>query len=176
MTGQLTPTRGALRVVRGGVLAVTSATLAVVAHVLAGGAVPDSVVTVLPAVGVAAIGIAMAGRRHSIGGVLAVLGGAQLVSHVLLSVETMNMAGMNGLAMLGAHAIAVSCTTVLLVKADAAVFAVAAALARFLPSVVTPPPVPEAPARPRPSMALRVRPTVVLLCRGNSRRGPPVAA
>ncbi|HEX3592975.1 MAG TPA: hypothetical protein VHV74_25390 [Pseudonocardiaceae bacterium] len=178
MTSPLSPTRGAPRVWRGLLLATTSATLAITAHAMAGGAVPDTVLTLLPAVAVAAIGIGMAGKRHSMAGVLALLGCAQLVTHVLLSIETTNMAGMpaDGLTMIGAHAVAVACTAFLLIRADDAMFAVAAALARLLPTVVAPPPVPAVPARLRPAAAPVARSISVLWCRANSRRGPPVGA
>lgn len=178
VTSQSTPTHGAPRVWRGVLLATTSAALAITAHAMAGGAVPDSVLTLVPVVGVAAIGIGMAGKRHSMAGVLALLGCAQLVTHVLLSVETMNMAGMpaDGMTMIGAHAIAVVCTAFLLTRADDALFAVAAALARLLPTVVAPAPVSAGPARLRPACVPVARPISVLSRRANARRGPPVAA
>src|ERR1700743_3007616 len=110
MTGRPTPTRGAPRVWRGVALAVTSAMLAVAAHAAAGGGLPDPGLTALLTIGVAAVGVALADRRRSAGAIIAVLGAAQLATHVLPSFAEMGMAGDMGmaghsytLAMLGAH-------------------------------------------------------------------------
>ncbi len=133
--------------------------------------------------GIAVIGVVMASGRRSTGAILAVLGADQLAMHALLSLDTMDMSAMgmdvaslDGVTMIGTHAVAVPITAVLLAKADAAVFMVAAALARLLPTVLVAPPVLTAPALLRPSVAPRIRATAVLLCRDNARRGPPVAA
>src|ERR1700743_1845148 len=162
MTGRPTPTRGAPRVWRGVALAVTSAMLAVAAHAAAGGGLPDPGVTALLTIGVAAVGVALADRRRSIGAVIAVLGAAQLATHVLLSFAEMGMAGGMGgdmaaaghsytPAMLGAHAVAVLLSAWLLVRADDAVFLVASVLARLLPRLLSLPGVPETPRHPRPA-------------------------
>jgi hypothetical protein len=170
-------------VCRGVALAVTSATLAIAAHRLAGGGdPPDTGLTIVLAFGVAGIGVTMAGKQRSVWAILAVLGVAQLATHVLLSVNTMDMPGMGPAGMqyttgmFGAHAIAVLVTAAVLTKADAAVFAASAALARLLPTLLSAPPVPGAPVRPLPRVAPLVRPVSVLLCRENGRRGPPVRA
>ncbi len=188
MSGRPTPTRGALRVSRGVVLAVTSAALAVAAHRIAGGGVPDAVSTMLLTLGVAIVGVALASKRRSTGAILIVLGAAQLAMHLLLSFDTTTMPGMGmsgmtpagppfgSVAMMSAHAVAALVTAILLAKADAALFAVAEALARLLPTILIAPPVPTGPARLRPSVAPRVRSTAVSLRRDNARRGPPVAA
>jgi hypothetical protein len=166
-------------------LAVTSAVLAVGAHAAAGGGLPSTGLTALLTVGVAAAGIAMAGRRRSTLAILAVLGAAQLATHVLLSVQTlaadqvMAMHGMpfDGGSMIGAHVVAVLVSAGLLAKADAAVFAIAAVLAMVLPTVLRVPPVPEAPPGPRPFPTPVDRTTIrILLRRSNARRGPPVTA
>lgn len=187
MTSGLTPTRGAFRVSRGVLLAVTSAVLTDAAHAAAGGGLPSTGLTALVTVGVAAAGIGLAGRRRSPLAILAVLGAAQLATHVLLSVETLAadqgmataMHGMpfDGAGMIGAHAIAVLVSAGLLAKADAALFAVAAVLAMVLPTVLCAPPVPTAPARTRPFPTPVDRATVrILLRRSHARRGPPVTA
>lgn len=184
VTGAPIPTTGVFRVCRGVTLAVTSAALAVAAHTAGGGAVPDTGLTVLLTVGVAAIGIAMADRRCSTPAILTLLGCSQAATHVLLSFESMDMhmamggAGPhpNAAVMLGAHAVAVLLTAGLLAKADAAVFLVAAVLAWLLPVLFTVPPVPEAPARPLPRVHPRNVVVTVLLRRSNARRGPPVYA
>ncbi|HEX3781918.1 MAG TPA: hypothetical protein VHX38_19815 [Pseudonocardiaceae bacterium] len=177
MTSVPSPTSGAFRVCRGVALAVVSGALAAGAHELGGGGMPKIGVTAVLTVGVAAIGIALADRRSALPAILALLGMAQLATHVLLAVETMNMPGMHqddGLAMVGAHTVAVLVSAVLLAKADAAVFQVIAALTRLLPTVLTTPPVPEAPKRPLVRVHAGDRATSVLLCRSNARRGPPV--
>jgi hypothetical protein len=178
---QPAPTRGALRVFRGSALAVTSATLAVAAHTLAGGMVPDTGLTVLLTIGVAAVGIAMADRRRGTAAILAVLGAAQLASHVLLSfgdeVGDMHMSAappVNGTVMLGAHVLAVLVSAALLAGADTAVFVVAAVLAMLLPRLLTAPPVASVPSGARRVVLAQDRCTAVLLRRSHARRGPPV--
>jgi hypothetical protein len=164
-------------------LAVTSAVLAVAAHAAAGGGLPSTGLTALLTVGVAAAGIAMAGGRRSTLAILTVLGAAQVAIHVLLSVQSltggMGTHGMafDGVGMIGAHTIAVLLSACLLAKADAAVFALVALLAMVLPTVLCVPPVPEAPAGPRPFPTPVDRLTVrIRSLGGNGRRGPPVAA
>jgi hypothetical protein len=181
VTGHLTPTKGTLRVCRGVVLAVASATLAIAAHGIAGGGMPGTAPTLLLSFGVSATGIALANRRYSLGAVAVLLGVTQLVTHLLLSVDSGGMSGMspetfNGLTMLGAHGAAVLITSLLLVWADTLLFALAKALRRLRPVLVTPAPITVRRRCPRPSAAPRGLPTAVSLCRGNARRGPPVAA
>jgi hypothetical protein len=168
-------------VCRGVVLAAASATLAIAAHGIAGGGTADPVPTLLLAFGVSAIGIALAGRQYSLGAVLAVLGAAQLVTHLLLAADMTDMARMtastpDGLAMIGAHAVAVLITSVLLVKADTALFALARALRGLVPVLVAPAPIVVARHSPRPTAEPLGRLVATSLCRGNARRGPPVAA
>ncbi|HEY3753332.1 MAG TPA: hypothetical protein VGL80_29435 [Pseudonocardiaceae bacterium] len=163
-----------------------SATLAVAAHALAGGGLPATGLTVVLTLGLAAIGVAIADRRRSTGTILAVLGAAQLVTHVLLSLSPMHMAGdvviadgaprADSAGMLGAHVIAVLVSAVLLAKADAAVFLITAVLAMLLPSLLIAPPVPSAPAGARPHAVPQDRSISVLLRRSHARRGPPVTA
>lgn len=187
MRRQPTPTRGALRVFRGSALAVTSATLAVAAHTVAGGMRADTGLTLLLTVGVAAVGVAMADRRRSPGAILVVLGAAQLASHVLLSfgdnIGDMSMSSaqampsqVNDTAMLGAHVLAVLLSAALLAGADTAVFFVAAVLAMLLPRLLTAPPVASAPPGARRFVLAQDRCTAVLLRRSHARRGPPVTA
>ncbi|HEX5120184.1 MAG TPA: hypothetical protein VFW65_33785 [Pseudonocardiaceae bacterium] len=102
--------------------------------------------TLLLACGVGAIGIALAGRQYSLGAVVAVLGAAQLV------------------------------TSLLLVKADTALFALARAVRRLLPTLAAPAPIVVAGCCPRPTAAPRGQVTAMSLCRNNARRGPQVAA
>lgn len=175
MTGQPTPTRGALRVLRGAVLAVTSAALAVAAHTAGGGMPPDTGLTVLLTLGVGAVGVALAGRRRSTGAILAVLAAAQLATHVILALGEMGMPSHeNELVMPAAHALAVLASAVLLGHADDAVFLAAAVLAMLLLPVLLALPAPDLPARIRPRPRPRNRQVTVLLCRSHARRGPPV--
>lgn len=182
MTAKPTPTRGALRLWRGAVLAVTSATLTVTAHAMAGGMPPDTGLTVLLTIGVAAVGVALADRQRSTRAILAVLAVAQLASHALLSLGTPampdmpGMRHMNGLAMLAAHTIAVLLSAALLARADAAIFLFAAVLAMLLPRLLVAPPPAVRVARVRPVASPKDTATAALLCRGHGRRGPPVSA
>jgi hypothetical protein len=161
-------------VLRGAVLAVTSAALAVAAHTAGGGMPPDTGLTVLLTLGVGAVGVALAGRRRSTGAILAVLAAAQLATHVILALgETGMPSHENELVMLAAHALAVLVSAVLLGHADDAVFLVAAVLAMLLP-VLLALPAPDLPARIRPRPRPRNRQVTVLLCRSHARRGPPV--
>ncbi len=183
MTGRPTPTRGAPRMWRAVALAVTSATLAVAAHAIAGGGLPDIGVTALPTIGVAALGVTLADRRRSIGAIIAVLSAAQLATHMLLSYAEMGLTGNIGmishgytLPMLGAHAVAVFVSAWLLARADDAIFLAAAVLARLLPRLLSLRAIPEQAQHPRPAAAGQDRATSVLLRRSNARRGPPVAA
>ncbi|HEY1573288.1 MAG TPA: hypothetical protein VGG05_18240 [Pseudonocardiaceae bacterium] len=183
MTGPMTPTKGTLRVCRGVMLAVASSTLAIAAHGVAGGGLPDTALTLLLVFGVSAVGIAVAGKRYSLGAVAGVLGTVQLVTHLLLSFDStgmdgmagMNMATAGGLAMVGAHAVAVVLTSVLVVRADAVLFALARSARRMLPMLVAHAPVIAHARCPRPAAAPRRDLAAVALCRINARRGPPVS-
>jgi hypothetical protein len=177
VTGHLAPTTGALRVCRGAGLAAVSAILAIAAHGIAGGGMPGTVPTLLLSFGVSAAGIALASKRYSLGSVIVLLGVTQLVTHLLLSVDSTDMSGMspetfNGLTMLGAHAAAVLITSFLVVWADTLRFA----LHRLRPSTVGPPRISTESRCPRLTAAPRGHVTAVSLCRINARRGPPVAA
>jgi hypothetical protein len=177
VTGQPTPTRGALRVVRGVSLAVTSAALAVAAHTVSGGMLPDLGLTVLLTVGVAAVGIALADRRRSQAAILLVLGAAQLATHVLLSVASQGMPDLvDPLVMTSAHVGAVVVAAVLLARADRVVFGLAGLLAMLLPRVLVSPPPPVGPPVSWRWVVPVDRATAVLLRLANPRRGPPVPA
>jgi hypothetical protein len=178
--GQPTPVRGMSRVVRGVSLAVTSATLADAAHAVGGGMVPDFGLTLLLTVGVAAVGVALADRRRSLGVILLTLGAAQVATHVLLSLASDASDGMSSGAvapvpMTAAHAAAVVLTAVLLAKADAVVFGLAQVLARLLPRLLVGPPATGRLAVPRRVVVVDRR-VAVLLRLASPRRGPPVAA
>jgi hypothetical protein len=157
-------------------LAVTSAALAVAAHAVAGGGLPDPALTALLTVGLAAFGVALADRRHGVGTVLLVLGAAQLATHVLLSVAEPDMAGGRmdtPLLMTGAHAVAVLVTAALLASADAVLFRLAAVFSMLLPTVLVAPPVPAGPVALRCAATPLHRPMSALLRLSDPRRGPP---
>lgn len=184
MTGHpLTPTRGAPRILRGTLLAGTSAALAVAAHTIGGGMLPDPALTVLLTVGVAAAGIALADRRRGPVAILAALGGSHLGIHLMLSLVATGQPGqmINPVAMAGGHVVAVLLAAVLLSKAESACFAVCSALAALLALLlphwlVEPPaPVPEKPALRVLAAPPTDRPLDVLLRRACARRGPPPA-
>jgi hypothetical protein len=167
-------------VLRGCLLAGMSATLAVVAHLVGGGAPPDTGLTVLLTIGVAAAGVAMANRRRGRLAILTGLGVSHLGLHLILSVTSMGMpgaAGLDGWPMLGAHVLAVLIAAAILSGAESAIFTVAAAVGMLLPRRLSPPPVPEAPSRcPIVGHRPQDRPLEVLLRRACARRGPPMFA
>lgn len=174
--GRPTPVRGALRVVRGVVLSVTSAALAIAAHTIGGGTAPDPGLTLLLTVGMAAVGVALAGRRRGFGVILPVLGAAQLATHELLGLtDGMSASMVDPLMMTAAHAVAVVLTALLLAHADAVIFRAAAALSRLLPVSWTDPRVADRVSVPRCADS-PARPLAVLLALTSPRRGPPVCA
>jgi hypothetical protein len=158
-------------------LAVTSAVLAVAAHVVGGGMVPDLGLTALLTVGLAAVGVALADRRRGAGVLMAVLGAAQLGTHVLLSLASdgMSMDRVDPLVMTAAHTVAVVLTAVLLAGADAVVWQLASVLARLLPRPLVGPP---AVGRRRVLSPVDVvdHAIVLLLRLASPRRGPPLPA
>ncbi|HWE88314.1 MAG TPA: hypothetical protein VG317_02470 [Pseudonocardiaceae bacterium] len=178
MTVPLTATRGTLRVLRGVLMAVTSAGLAVSAHAVAGGGLPDTGLTVLLTLVVAAVGVALAGKRLSRLGMLVTLGGSHLGMHLLLTTAATS-AGMTAgrvdpTLMLAGHVVAVLLAAVVLTKADSAIFVLAAVWSMLLPRRLKPLPVRYAPPRPPvPGAAPTDRVREVLLRRSRARRGPP---
>jgi hypothetical protein len=95
-----------MRVVRGGLLAISSAALAVSAHVLADGGLPDAAMTVLLTVLIGWTATALAAKTRGPVPTVAVLGAGQLVMHVVLSTlathpepHAANTGAVNGVAM-----------------------------------------------------------------------------
>lgn len=178
MTIRLTPTRGALRAVRGGLLASCSAALAIAAHGIAGGGVPDTGMTVLLTLGVACLGTALAGKRRDTKEILAALSVSHLGMHLALSTLCHAAPGgpaISGWGMLGAHAVGVLLTGLVLTRAEQAVFALARALGLLLPKRSAPQPVPSYTVRvARPcTIDAQVR---LLWQAGIWHRGPPVTS
>ena len=178
VAGPLTPSRGMLRVARGSVLAVTSAALAVLAHVIGGGMPPSTGLTLLLTVGVAAGGVALADRQRGGLAILGALGASHLAIHLLLTLctPTMDMGSpFNAQTMFGAHVVAILLAAVLLTRAERAIYALAELLSVLLPRWIVvlfvAPELPPAPSRAPEPAAKAMR---VLLRRACSRRGPPV--
>ena len=175
---RLDPVRGALRALRGCLLATTSAALATLGHVIAGGSVPDTALTVLLTVLIATVAVSFADKRRGPLVILATLGTAQLATHLLLSALTLHDHGAvtDTPAMFAAHAAATLATALLLGGAESAIFGMAAALGAVLPRRSPQPPVfaPQLaviPAGPGLFSSLDV-----LLRRTRARRGPPLTS
>ncbi|WP_157596591.1 hypothetical protein [Saccharomonospora saliphila] len=98
-------------------LAGSSAALTVSAHTMGGGHLPDLVSTVGLAVVIGWASTAAAEHVRGVLGVLAVLGGAQVLAHGVLSHLSGHVA--DGPAMLALHAVATVITAVLLARAEA---------------------------------------------------------
>jgi hypothetical protein len=164
---------------RGTSLAVCAAALSVTAHRLADGGLPDPAMTVLLAGLFGWTTTALARKARGTIATITLLGAAQLVMHLLLTTlaghhDMYAMPGSTGLGMVTAHAVATVLTALLLAHADAMLLAVLAVLRAILPRLLTPLPVPAAPA----SVPVRVDAPGHLvgvdLRRIRGRRGPPV--
>lgn len=162
---------GALRTVRGVLLAFSSGGLAVSAHALAHGGLPDTALTLLLVLLVGWIGTALADRTRGPLGVLTVLGAAQLLMHLVLD-SLMPHSASTPLAMLAAHAVATVVTGLVLARAEALLQLAAARFSLLLPVLFgpLPPPLP-VPGAPAPAPGLPM--VKVLLSRMHARRGPP---
>lgn len=181
------PTRGAPRILRGVLLAGTSAALAVAAHAIGGGMLPDTGLTLLLTVGVAAAGVALADRRRGPVAILTALGLSHLGIHLMLALSVTGRPdpdqAVNPLVMMVGHVVAVLLAGAILSKAEAAFFGLAAALAALLPHWLVAA-LGRRPATSEPAAAPRWaahpaggdRPLTVLLRRACARRGPPALA
>lgn len=178
------PDHSALRVVRGLLLATASAALAITAHALADGEIPNPSLTLLLTALIGWVSTALADRTTGLPGILAVLGSAQVVMHFVLT-ELAGHAQTHGgsgvidgtLPMTGAHALAVLGTAVLLARAEALLRVAVASLRLLLPVVFSPAPVRGGPIRPvtvHPELGAGAIPVFLRTVLG--RRGPPLAA
>ncbi|MFE3174549.1 hypothetical protein ACFXPA_44270 [Amycolatopsis sp. NPDC059090] len=171
--------RGALAAVRGGLLALSSASLAVTAHAAADGGLPDPALTLLLTGLLGWTATALAGRARGPLATIAVLGGGQLVMHLVLTTlgghdPSGAAAAPDGWAMTAAHAVATLLTALVLARADAMLLAVLRVVRVILPLLIRPLPVPVAAAgiaRPRAAGAVPL--LSVELRRVRGRRGPP---
>jgi hypothetical protein len=163
--------RAVLRTVRGALLALSSAGLAITAHVLADGRVPDTALTLLLTVLVGWIGAALAEKTKGPVGVLAVLGIAQVAMHLVLG--GLMADGLPSAGMVAAHGVATFSTGLVLTHAESMLLAAAAGLWLLLPVVWRSAPVPAAPAAVPVRTPSAVPLLSVLLRRVHGRRGPP---
>ncbi|HWM04719.1 MAG TPA: hypothetical protein VNP92_20470 [Actinophytocola sp.] len=168
---------------RGWLLASCSAALAIAAHASAGGNLSDSALTVLLTAVLAWGGTALA-RRGGLVVLVGVLGATQLAQHLLLTEIAGSTHGhsltpppVDGWLMFATHAVATLLSALLVLRADAALGAVHAAVAWMVGRLQA-----LCPARPEAATANLVarsvpaRPGVlleVLLRQVSARRGPP---
>jgi hypothetical protein len=184
VTARAGHTARANRALRGGLLAVCSAALAIAAHAMAGGGVADTALTVPIAVLLAWGGAALADRRHELLALLGVLAVTQAVIHLMLTTTAHRHTdqhapppAVDGTVMLVAHATATILTAVLLTRVSSALAVVSSAVERLLGSLRAPrgAPVPVA-AGTTPARSVAAGPgrlLEVLLRRSCARRGPP---
>jgi hypothetical protein len=171
------PVDPALRVVRGCLLAGTSAALTVASHAAAGGGLPDLGLFLLPTVLLTGAGTVLAERVRTRGVMFGVLGGTQFAVHSLLSMNATSHKMLAGDAVAGtlsmtiAHVLVTAILAAILTHADAVLSALADALAAVLPRRISPPAAWTAPApvvAHCPSTEI-----MVVLRRVRTRRGPP---
>jgi hypothetical protein len=167
------------RIARGVLLTVTSAALSVAAHGAAGGSLGEFAPALPLIVLIAGAATALADRRRRPLVILAALGSGQVAQHELLGLVPHHHApsadlSFDPMQMTTAHVLAALCTGLLLIKADAALFALVSAVSRLLPRSLTPAAVRLVPRlRARRPAAGRVL-MALLLRTVNGRRGPPV--
>ncbi|WP_116044638.1 hypothetical protein [Amycolatopsis palatopharyngis] len=165
---------------RGILLAIASAALAITAHAVADGGLPNTALILLLTVLIGWVSTAMAEHTRGPAGILAVLGCAQLLMHLALS-ELVVSHGTNAApeydasAMTAAHVVATVFTALILARAESALLAAAASVRLLLPIFWRPAPVPA--AAPLPTIALPQGSTLVvsvLVPRVLGLRGPPL--
>jgi hypothetical protein len=167
---------------RGWLLATCSAALAIAAHGSAGGRLSDTALTILLTAVLAWGGTALA-RRGGIVTLVVALGSTQVAQHLLLAEVAGSAHGhvlapppAGGWLMFTTHAVATLLTAALLLRADAAIAAVRAAIDWLTGRLLALCP---APPRPAPASAVTSGPArpglllEVLLRQVSPRRGPP---
>ncbi|MFI5611223.1 hypothetical protein [Amycolatopsis sp. NPDC051903] len=161
-------------------LAASCASLAVTAHAVADGGLPDPALTVLLTGLLGWTATALAGKARGRLATVGVLGAGQLVMHLVLTTLATHdghpAAGWtSGWTMTAAHAVATLVTALLLARADALLLAVLHVLRAVLPRLIPTLPVPAAAGAvlpPRPAGAVAILDVELRRVRG--RRGPPV--
>lgn len=184
MKAGLTPTQGALRVLRGAGVACTAASLSVAAHAAAGGSLPGLGTTVVITVLLTGAGVALADRKRGSWGILGALAVSQLALHFFLELTALGHHGSGhlhgpspipvspGLMTLG-HVIVTLLTALVMAHAERVLFVVTRLLQAIFPRkttplpVVTPPPAVCVPA-PVPRTLAQL-----IYQRIHGRRGPP---
>jgi hypothetical protein len=181
--------KSALRAVRGGLLGVSSAALAVTAHVVGDGELPDTAMTLLLTVLIGWNAAALAAKARGPLATIIDLGAGQVVMHLVLGSlsshelahSTMIRTGpapeSSGLAMTAAHVVATLITAVLLAKADGLLLGILACLRALVPFLLAALPVPA--AVPAPVLARPAGPGHLVrvdLRRVHGRRGPPLCS
>lgn len=173
------------RPLRGACVGLLSATLAVGAHAAGSGALPGASASVLVTAVSGVLG-ALAGSapglRVGLAALLGVLGGGQLLGHLVLGVAAghehaaAEAPAATGVPMVTAHVLAVGLCALLTLGAERAAAVCTAALARVLPVAALlagPAPVPPRPVL-RPARASAPHPPLLLLADAVARRGPPL--
>jgi uncharacterized membrane protein YeaQ/YmgE (transglycosylase-associated protein family) len=164
---------------RGALIAGSSAALAVSAHALANGGLPDAPLTLLLTALIGWTATALAAKTTGILGTVAALGAGQLVMHLVLSTLMVHStphagAAVSGSAMAATHTCATIVTALLLARAEATLRAATNAMRLLLPKILRVLPVPATAAQPTlvlPADAERLE--NVLFGRVHGRRGPP---
>ncbi|MEV6905460.1 hypothetical protein [Amycolatopsis sp. NPDC051071] len=158
----------------------SSAALAVTAHVLGDGEVPDTAMTLLLTVLIGWNTAALAAKARGPLATIVDLGAGQIVMHLVLSSLsshelTHDAPVSGGLAMTVAHVVATLVTALLLAKADGLLLGVLACLRTLVPFILNALPVPA--ATPSPVLARPSGPGHLVrvdLRRVHGRRGPPL--
>lgn len=166
---------------RGGLLGVSSAALAVTAHMIGDGDLPDTAMTLLLTVLIGWNAAALAAKARGPLATIVDLGAGQVVMHLVLSSlsthepHSGSAPVSGGLAMTVAHVVATLITALLLAKADGLLLGVLSCLRALVPFILNALPVPAAVASPvlarpaGPGHLVRVD-----LRRVHGRRGPPL--
>ncbi|MFJ4102789.1 hypothetical protein [Amycolatopsis japonica] len=159
----------------------SSAALAVTAHMIGDGDLPDTAMTLLLTVLIGWNAAALAAKARGPLATIVDLGAGQFVMHLVLSSLSSHQPhdepapSSGGLAMTVAHVVATLITAVLLAKADGLLLGVLACLRALVPFILNALPVPAAMASPvlarpaGPGHLVRVD-----LRRVHGRRGPPL--
>lgn len=158
---------------RGVLLTFSNAGLAITAHALAGGGLPDTSLTLVLTGIVGWIGAALAEKTKGLLGILTVLASAQLTMHLVLGTLMSHLVPSAGMVL--THTAATSMTAFVLAHAESMLLAAGSSLLLLLPAVWRLTPVPAPPnVTGVPVRSPGHTPLLsVLLRRVHGRRGPP---
>lgn len=154
--------------------------LAISAHTLADGGLPDVPLAVLITVLIGWTATAAAGKATGTAATVAVLGVGQMLMHLVLSTLMVHPAhetgaALSGDAMLATHTCATIVTALLVAHADAMLLTAARAMRLLLPAIPWTLPVPAASAPPVVGSRADAEGLADLLLRHSHRkRGPPI--